>query len=57
MKYRTCPKCGSNLDYGERCDCEKGGDDTCEVKAVKTTERRYSDYGKNEFERACRRGA
>lgn len=22
MKYRVCPKCGSNLDHGERCDCE-----------------------------------
>lgn len=22
MKYITCPNCGSNLDYGERCDCE-----------------------------------
>mgnify|MGYP003185665547 CR=1 FL=1 len=20
-KYRTCPRCGSNLDYGETCDC------------------------------------
>ena len=22
MKYRVCPKCGCNLDHGERCDCE-----------------------------------
>lgn len=22
MTYKTCPKCGSNLDAGERCDCE-----------------------------------
>lgn len=57
MKYRTCPKCGSNLDYGERCDCEKDGDDTFKAEAVKTIERRYLDYGKNELERACRRGA
>ena len=21
MKYKICPYCGSNLDYGERCDC------------------------------------
>ncbi len=21
--FNTCPKCGSNLDPGERCDCEK----------------------------------
>lgn len=20
--YRTCPLCGSNLDPGEKCDCE-----------------------------------
>lgn len=20
--YNTCPKCGCNLDPGERCDCE-----------------------------------
>lgn len=23
MKYETCPKCGSNLDHGEGCDCER----------------------------------
>lgn len=23
MQYITCPKCGCNLDCGERCDCEK----------------------------------
>ena len=22
MKYWTCPKCGANLDFGEKCDCE-----------------------------------
>ena len=21
MKYWTCPKCGANLDIGEKCDC------------------------------------
>jgi len=21
-KYRTCDRCGSNLDHGEKCDCE-----------------------------------
>lgn len=21
-KYRICDRCGSNLDYGETCDCE-----------------------------------
>lgn len=22
-KYRVCPFCGSNLDFGERCDCKE----------------------------------
>lgn len=21
--YNTCPNCGSNLDPGEKCDCER----------------------------------
>lgn len=21
--FRTCPHCGSNLDPGEKCDCQK----------------------------------
>ena len=21
--YHTCPECGSNLDPGEKCDCDK----------------------------------
>ena len=21
--YRVCPKCGGNIDPGEKCDCEK----------------------------------
>lgn len=23
MKYYECPYCGSNLDHGETCDCQK----------------------------------
>ena len=23
MNYKTCPLCGSNLDPGESCDCQK----------------------------------
>ena len=23
MKYWTCPHCGTNLDHGEKCDCNK----------------------------------
>lgn len=22
VKYIVCPICGSNLDFGEKCDCE-----------------------------------
>ena len=25
MYYWTCPRCGANLDTGERCDCVEGG--------------------------------
>lgn len=21
MQYKTCPRCGAHLDFGERCDC------------------------------------
>lgn len=21
--YKTCPYCGNNLDYGEKCSCER----------------------------------
>jgi len=24
-KYKTCPRCGAHLDYGERCDCTDRG--------------------------------
>lgn len=27
MIFRKCPICGANLDSGERCDCESGGDE------------------------------
>lgn len=23
MIYHTCPRCGANLDPGERCDCKQ----------------------------------
>jgi len=25
--YKICQYCGSNLDYGERCDCKQPRDD------------------------------
>lgn len=27
-----CPLCGANLDYGERCDCERRETDTRKAK-------------------------
>lgn len=24
MNYKKCPLCGCSLDFGEKCDCEKG---------------------------------
>ena len=32
MYYWTCPRCGSNLDPGEKCDCEVNNDGRCEVR-------------------------
>lgn len=26
--FHTCPHCGSNLDPGEKCDCEKKRNET-----------------------------
>lgn len=23
MMYRKCERCGANLDWGEKCDCER----------------------------------
>lgn len=23
-RYKVCERCGSNLDYGETCDCKQG---------------------------------
>ena len=28
--YWICPVCGAHLDWGERCDCEKGDDEQSE---------------------------
>lgn len=30
--YHTCPLCGSNLDPGEYCDCEKETNDNITIK-------------------------
>ncbi len=45
MKYVVCDRCGSHLDYGEACDCEKeDGEDAYAAEAVKNTERSCSDH-------------
>ena len=41
-KYIVCPLCGSNLDFGEKCDCEKLP--KAESDATKgSTERRHKN--------------
>ena len=37
MYYWTCPRCGANLDAGERCDCKerRKAPDMARVKARK----------------------
>ena len=39
--FRTCPLCGSNLDPGERCECEK-------EREVSKREQREEERKKNE---------
>lgn len=47
MKLRTCDKCGSNLDYGEMCDCAKQEDkEAAAPQNTKKTERSYTDNEK-----------
>lgn len=45
MVYWTCPRCGTNLDPGERCDClhiEKAAAAGTATTTGRTTER-YTD--------------
>jgi hypothetical protein len=37
--YRVCPKCGSFLDPGERCDCEEEGEQWQRVFEQMTVEK------------------
>lgn len=41
MKYWTCSKCGANLDFGEKCDCEEN-----EHEEGKNTYSGKEDYSK-----------
>ena len=36
MKYKTCPLCGSHLDYDEKCDCMEGNDNCAEKEKEPT---------------------
>lgn len=42
MKYKVCDRCGSNLDYGETCECvkepeqEERGRGMLEIRRIKT---------------------
>ena len=40
MKYRTCPLCGFNIDYGERCTCQ---DERDEAKKAEQNAGEYAD--------------
>jgi hypothetical protein len=68
MTFKTCPKCGANLDAGERCDCEAvkltcegcshclpigGGDYICEKNGVPVIV--LSEYAPAEDYLCCRR--
>lgn len=38
--YWTCPRCGANLDHGERCDCTEGGVSEAEALSRRQIPRR-----------------
>lgn len=46
MLYWTCPRCGSNLDAGERCDCERQTADRSETKEKASAGATHPDEGK-----------
>lgn len=39
MRYKKCPRCGANLDYGERCDCEELDQPEIEAAHIHTPHR------------------
>lgn len=45
MKYKICPLCGSALDHGERCDCERavGPDDPEARRPIRRKRPNYDD--------------
>lgn len=32
--FQTCPYCGSNIDFGETCDCTKGNEANTDHEAA-----------------------
>lgn len=40
--YWTCPRCGANLDHGERCDCTEGGVSEAEALSRRQAPHRIS---------------
>jgi hypothetical protein len=52
MKCKTCPICGSNIDFGERCDCEKSHHDQPEMETARRSpkpRRRKPAYNSPEY--------
>lgn len=45
MKFWTCPYCGSNLDSGERCDCQQEREKPETRKIDPTQGRKEFAYG------------
>lgn len=43
MKYRVCPDCGLNIDFGEICDCRK--ENERETPATMSHARQEKDAG------------
>ncbi len=47
MKHATCKLCGANVDFGERCDCQKA-----EINADAVPPVEYEKLGRSFFEAA-----
>lgn len=47
MKYNVCDHCGSNLDFGEVCDCRKNEDNKTERKEAQNTEKGSGNNDRN----------
>ena len=54
--YWTCPKCGANLDFGEKCDCENECNRGALRGAYNKKLEKEKKYGQLQLERHSRRG-